>query len=225
MSNYSYEPVKREPDNDFGTPGTRDTHPAFGVAIVTRGSSTGSSLFQSDLLHNHIMTLRIETAERARKLGSDWVHPKKTLVEVDMSLAQWGELVSSVGLGSGTPVTIRHTENVKFVPMIPHEPRLQQSLDEVDGAVEKMLEKVYDTLEDLQVAIGDKKGVKAVREAMHAHTIAVANAKSNTTFAVKTLHEAAEKTVAAARSDIEAHILSAQGAFELPSIIEGEIES
>ncbi|MDZ4235137.1 MAG: hypothetical protein U1C73_15565, partial [Dietzia sp.] len=37
----------------------RETHPAFDVAVVTRGSGTGRPLFQSDLLHNETISLRI----------------------------------------------------------------------------------------------------------------------------------------------------------------------
>src|SRR6478735_12174096 len=103
------EPVHSEPRGRDD--GIVDTHPAFGVAVVTRGSGSGQALFQSDLLHRETITLRVHRAERTRMLAHDWTHPLEELVEVEFSLSQWGALVSSIGIGSGVPCTIRRTES------------------------------------------------------------------------------------------------------------------
>ena len=79
--------------------GRVDEHPAFGVAVLSRRHSTpGQVLFQSDVAHQE--TLSIRRAERVRDLKRDWVHAEE-LVEIEMSTAQWGALVSSIGMGSG----------------------------------------------------------------------------------------------------------------------------
>ena len=200
------QPAVSEP-NSMG--GTEETHPAFGVAIVSRRSGTGRALFQSDMLHNETIALTIETASRTRDLNHDWVHSRGELIQVEMSLAQWGALVSSIGIGSGVPVTLRRTENVNQVADLPYQPRIQANLDEVKGSVGKLLARAAETLTVLKAAVEGKKGVKEVREALRNHEATIANAPINAAYAVKSMSTAAEKVTSQARADIESQILSA----------------
>lgn len=186
-----------------------ETHPAFGLAVVTRSSGTPRALFQSDLKHNQTIRLSIHRAVRYRDLNHDWTHPTKELIEVEMSLAQWGALVSSIGIGSGVPVTIRRTESEVQVEDVPYEPRIHESLSEVDGAVGKLLSRAQETLAALNEAIEEKKGAKAIREALRLHTSSLVNAQGNAKFAVTSLTGAAERVVSQARADIESSILTA----------------
>ncbi|MEW1548353.1 hypothetical protein [Streptomyces tsukubensis] len=201
-----------------------ETHPAFGVAVVTRRSGGGRSLFQSDLLHTETVSLSVHTALRRRDLNHDWVHPGQEIVEIEMSLAQWGSLVSSMGLGSGVPVTIRSTERDAFLPEIPHQPRTAENLREVREVTDRMYARVKEATAALHEAIHAKKGVRAVKEALGALENAVAHVGSNAEFAVDSLVEAGEQVVAQARADIEAHVLEvirltgAKPSIEAPSI-------
>lgn len=187
-----------------------EVHPAFGVAVVHRTSGGGSCLFQSDLLHQQTITLSIHEATRKRDLNHDWVHARKELVEIEMSLAQWGSLVSSIGLGSGVPVTIRRTESDPFVPDIPYQPRTAESLTEVKTVVDRMYERVRGHLAVLHTAIHEKQGVRAMKDALRGLENAVAGVGNNASFAVDSLVAAGEHVVSQARADIEAHILEAE---------------
>ncbi|WP_329142758.1 hypothetical protein OIU91_04005 [Streptomyces sp. NBC_01456] len=177
-----------------------EIHPAFGVAVVTRRSGGGRSLFQSDLLHNETISLSVRKAVRKRDLNHDWVHPGQELVEIEMSLAQWGSLVSSMGLDSGVPVTIRRTEHDAFVPEIPHQPRTAESLREVREVTNRMYTRVKAATVALHEAIHEKKGVKATKDALCALEKAVAGAGSNAQFTIDSLVETGEKVVAQARA-------------------------
>ena len=190
---------------------SKETHPSFGVASVTRTTANpGQSMFQSDLLHREYITLRISTAERQRDLNHDWVYSRDELVEMRMSLAQWGSLISSIGLGSGVPVTLERREGFSGrIPSPPHEPRMAANLVEVDGAVDKLLAEAQASLDALTEAIEEKKGVKSIRDALRNHTSRLKNAKANARFAVTTLTDAAEQVVSQARADIESSILNA----------------
>lgn len=129
--------VHSEPDKHGR--GTRETHPAFGTAIVARSHGTSHPLFQSDVQHSESITLSIRRAERVRDLNTDWVFPTDELVEIEMSLSQWGALVSSIGIGSGVPVTIRSTESDRMVADLPYQPRIAENVDETKAAVAKLL--------------------------------------------------------------------------------------
>ncbi|QHB37073.1 hypothetical protein QDA00_gp30 [Microbacterium phage Matzah] len=226
------EPVTRTPRTGYATdPGDRDeTHPAFGVAAVSRGSGTPRPLFQTDLQHSEVMRLTIHRAVRTRSLHRDWTHPTQELIEVEMSLSQWGALVSSVGIGSGVPVTIRRTENDIRVPDLPYEPRIAESVGEAKATVRRLLEKSMVTLGELEHAVEEKRGIRATREALNSHRLTLEHASGNAAFAIKSVTEAAEKVTTQARADIEAHILDAvrlTGAtpIEAPTLDIGEIEA
>lgn len=196
--------------DEFGRKGAkRETHPAFAVAVVSRRSGTPRTLFQSDLRHNETITLSIELADRTRDLNHDWVHPGKKLVEIEMSLAQWGSLVSSIGLGSGVPVTLRRRETEQDIPGITYEPRIAENVRETRGVVGRLMENIRSKFADVEDAFESKKGVKAMREAIRSLGITIGNTEDNAAFAVKSLAGQAESVVAQARSDIESHILSA----------------
>lgn len=188
---------------------TEETHPAFGVAVVTRTQGTPRSLFQSDVLHGDTINLSIQTAIRGRDLNHDWVHPVRELVEVEMSLSQWGALVSSVGIGSGVPVTIRRTEHEVFVPTLPYQPRIAENLAEVNEKIDKLLAQAKESLVAVNDAVQNGKGARAVKEALRTHTSILENAQANAAFAVKSMVAAGEKVTSQVRADIEAQILTA----------------
>lgn len=187
-----------------------ETHPCFGVAVVTRATGSGGhSLFQSDLDHQHTIRLSINKATRKRDLNRDWVHVGQEIVSVEMSLTQWGALVSSIGIGSGVPVTIRSVDGDRMVDAVIREPRIQANLDEVRDATGKLLRNAKQTLDALSEAIESKAGVRAVREALRLHANSLAHAENNSAFVVQSLNNAAEQVTSAARADIEAQILNA----------------
>lgn len=208
--------------------GTEESHPAFGVAVLTRGSNApGAVLFQSDVTHQHSLTLSIRRATRARDLKHDWVHPREELIEIEMSEAQWGALVSSVGMGSGVPVTIRTTESERLVPGLPYQPRLAASVREAREAVAEITTEIDAALAELEHAIESKTGVKEVRDRLRTLRARVDNAPANAVFAIKSLNETAEKVVAQAKSDIEIHVMRAsqlaglEGQIAMPEITAG----
>jgi len=187
-----------------------ESHPAFAVAVVSRSQGNGRPLFQSDIKHQHTIRLQIKSAVRRRELHTDWVDPRKVLAEVEMSEAQFGALISSVGLGTGVPVTLRASESNYKVPDLPYEPRIATALNEVEGAVAKALEDVDAAVQALDAAIAEKKGVVAIREALRTVQNRVENAPKKASFAVTAVAEATEQVVSQAGAEIEARALAAQ---------------
>src|SRR5579871_4276223 len=101
-------------------------HPAFGMCRISRiSASPGRTLFQSDLQHREYIQLTITEAERRRELKQDWVHPRKIIAQIDMSMAQFASLVTSAGT-EGVPVTISYAAVEGKVPSITPGSRLQK---------------------------------------------------------------------------------------------------
>jgi len=178
-----------------------ETHPGFGMIKANRVSSSGGvSLFDSEIKHQHFVSITLSGATRKRELNRDWIYERDQIIEVWLSEAQWAQLVSSMNAG-GTPMTIHRDATGALVPEIPFEPRLGLSRQEVHDTVAKLLDDIKKKLAHVE-----EKPSKANITALH-H--AVANAVANADYAVKTMDEHTEKSVAKARADIEAIVANA----------------
>lgn len=87
---------------------TVEKHESYGMVGINRVSSTGTHLFGSLTTHRSFITLTVKRASNRRHLAQDWFHAEsKALVEIQMSHSQFAELITSPGIGDGTPCTIR----------------------------------------------------------------------------------------------------------------------
>lgn len=194
-----------------------ETHPSWGVAVLNRFTTTGASFFQSDINHHEGISLSIHRADRRRSLGRDWVHPGPELVEVVMSYAQWGQLISSMGLGGGVPVTI-HALNNRNVAQRQPESRLALSVSKVKSAADDALAHIREAFEALEASRRKEPGAPKPAEALAELRRAIEHAPGNMVYAAKTLNEHVENVMGAAQSDIEAWALDAARRAGLPPI-------
>jgi hypothetical protein len=177
-----------------------ESHPAWGMIGASRvSSSPPATLFDSDIKHQHFVTVRISAAERKRSLNRDWLHPQEQDIEVAMSEAQWASFVSSMNTGSGVPCTIEQRGRERM-PAMPHEPRLAESMDEVRNAGTKALAHIREAFAKVE----EKPNKGNIKDLRHA----IENAPANMGFAAESLSEHAENVVQKARADIEAMVLS-----------------
>lgn len=187
----------------------RERHPAFGMVSAHRVSSSppGTVLFDSDIRHREFMRVTLKRCTRDRGLSRDWLHETgNDLIEIDMSMAQWAAFVSSTNT-SGVPCTIRATETNRNVDGLHYEPRLHESMDEVQAATHKMIERLQKGIQALD-ALDPKAGVKERRAALAEIRSAAAHAVSNTEFVAKSLEEHAEKVTVNMKADIEAMVFA-----------------
>lgn len=178
-----------------------EVHPGFGLISVHRTSAQpGAVLFDSDLRHNSYITVAISTASRKRDLNHDWIHPQQEIVEVAMSEAQWASFVSAMNVGVGVPCTITRTPDEVFVPQVPYQPRLAESMAEVRGAADEAMAKVTEAFETYK----EHKTVGNLRSLEHT----IANIPRNLEWTAETLTKHTENVVQRARADIEAMVVS-----------------
>lgn len=203
-------------------------HPAFGKAVVSRRSSNGATLFNSDLVHHEVITLTISEASRKRELNTDWIHGGKQLIKIQMSTAQWGALLTSMNHGDGVPVTLTSLPGQPLVPGLPHAPRLQTSLEEIKNSVSNLVADLRTSVKDLEETIEAKKGIRAVRQSLGKIKSALLNAETNAVFTVTSLQEATEHVITNARAEIDALLTRHQvalgsAAVTAPALEAGEV--
>lgn len=179
-----------------------ERHPAFATIGAFRGSSTGTHLFDSDIVHQHTVRIRINQASRKRDHHTDWIHGEKELIEVELSEAQWASFVSAMNSGSGVPCTLRWTKEDGPMPEFPHAPRLAETMAETHKAAEAAFEDIREAFADLEAA----STAKEKREAMNTLRARIKNATPNVDFAGRVLIEHAEDVVTKAKADVEAFV-------------------
>jgi hypothetical protein len=191
----SPRPIVNPTVNEHGD----EQHPAWALIGAHRVSSTpGAVLFDSDLHHQHYVAVSIRAASRRRDLHRDWLHGHEEYIEVAMSEAQWASFVSSMNVGDGVPCTVERRGREQ-VPGMPYQPRLAESMDEVDNAADEALQKINDAFEKYR----EHKTVTNLR----ALEFAIKHAPSNMRFAAQSLSEHAENVVQRSRADIEAMVM------------------
>lgn len=191
------------------------------ILVHANRISGGAHLFDSEIMHQHFVRVTIERVERRRDLNRDWLFAKKTLVEFDMSMSQWGAFVSSFG-SSGVPATLTHffadpeiTSRVNTYGRVreaEHKPRLEESHREVKEAADKALEKIAEAYEAVEEAYERKAGRREMTPLLQTLRAHLRNAPANMKFAAESLTEHVENVVTKARDDIEAMAVRMQDA-------------
>ena len=113
---------------DIACGGQEFEHPAFGCITVTR-TSGHARLFGSALEESsEFISLSIRRATNIREFHQDRHMPSEELIEVNLSTAQWGELLCSFNRGSGVPCTISHWEGMIVDRIAPSAETLQEEI-------------------------------------------------------------------------------------------------
>lgn len=207
-----------------GAKDNTEVHDSWITVRANRIQTTGQHLFQSDIVHREYVCVTISSCSRTRDLKHDWVHSEDTLLEFNLSMAQWGAFVSSFGQGGGVPATLGFVgkqmpvgDEFGYIAGSTHEARLAVSIAEVRNAADEMLESVTEAQEALSEAIARNAGRKEMKELGRNLEIAVQNAKSNVVFTAKSLTEHAENVTEKMRADVEALVLQHAATLGLDS--------
>lgn len=135
----------------------KKVHESYGLAGFTRSTIGGSgvNLFGSSIKHSNTICFRVYHAEVERNLNQDWYYASGRLpiVEIEMSQSQFAEMITSMNIGDGFPVTIRSIDG-KQMEKCPHESKRQQHANEFKAHMAKFAaslevdkKKLYDIIE------------------------------------------------------------------------------
>jgi hypothetical protein len=196
----SYEaPTTRSGDRHIDS---IETHPAYGTVSASRVSGK-AVLFGSDFVHQHYVVIRVHHAELNRSLSNDWPYPRREIVELALSEAQWATFVSTLNAGVGAQCTLQAVGG-KDVPQIPEPPdRRQQFGREVDAHLRDGLLR----LEVLRNLIeGSRLSGKAREELLDALSGAVMQLTSNLGFVGTQFSEHVERTTERAKVEVAAYV-------------------
>lgn len=215
-----------------------EIHPSWAVIGASRGSFSppGVALFDSEIRHQHAVTIRIMEASRSRHGQHDYINGAggKVVAEVTLSEAQWASFVSSMNMGDGVPCTLRMRDSDYQVPDAPYEPRLALTMAQAKGAAEEAFKDVVEALEEYERLVSEKAPARERKEAYSTLYHRIKNAAPNIEYAGKVLAGHAEDVVMKARADLEAYVVKAAQtlgvdastlSIEMPIAPQQELES
>lgn len=118
--------------------GERKKHESFGMLSISRVHGAEKPLFGSSIKHGNTITLRVKRGEVERHLNNDWYSGRGLpLIEIEMSLTQFAEAITSMNYGDGIPVTIK-TFNGEYMEECPFDGKRQLFEQEFDNRMSKI---------------------------------------------------------------------------------------
>lgn len=210
--NSGYKPPTVEPikESIVEDPGSRDKtrhdHPAFAQVSVSRVQNGSSNALYGSALEDHHTTIRIRICRSymIHALARDWYHGADELIEVELSAAQYAEMLTSHNIGSGVPCTLRYV-NREEVPRLPAKPTTEAGRV-TQGFAEKMktLRKSLQPRAASIMKLAEKLSAKAREELRIDLQVILQEIDSNIPFVLDSFNEATTKIVSAAKHEIEA---------------------
>lgn len=195
-----------------------ERHPAYAQIAASRVAGGSVSLYGSDFVHNHFITITIRKSELHRGLNRDWNFAREEYISVALSEAQWATFVSTPNSGMGTPCTLEHFKGEQ----IPTLPEPVARADQFRGEMAEMLEKTIQRLRDCYEHL-DKLAPKSVSSKLKdAIQMAEREMVGSVPFVAKQFSEHVEHTVEAAKVEIEAYTTSAIHRAGLQALQEGK---
>lgn len=184
----------------------RIKHDSFGVIRFSRAMNSGQKqLFGSTVKTNNTIRLEIAPAVYERGLHRDWIGSNALpFIEVEMSQAQFAEAISSMNIGSGTPVTII-AKNGVYVEQFEEESKFDQFQNEFAEDMKDLQDTVKQAQQDIEELLGKKSVTKADRELIKGHLYHIEQQlRANIPFLYESFNEQVGKSLHEARMEIEA---------------------
>lgn len=185
------------------------THSGYGVMTITRQQvNPPTALFGSSIKHGNVINVTISHADLKRGINHDWYHANGRICEIELSLSQFADMITSIGNGDGVPCTIHFTERDGYIPRIDYESKIEQHRGEFKDQlsdVKSSIKNAYDIAEEL---FSSKKTLNKADKQKILDVLAKANRDigCNAEYALDCFNEQMEKSVTEARGEIEAFI-------------------
>lgn len=190
---------------------TRETHPAYGMLSFNRVSGDPGVLYGSPLdRHADYVRMTLARSERLHNLSADWHMAEETLVEVDLTHAQFAELITTLNAGDGVTCTVRKLPgvNVPEIAVSETEQKRVQSdfkkrITEFAASGDAAMKKLDALLEKPNIGKGDRK---EIREQFQEWLSMI---ESSAPFVLDQFQESVERTVTAAKAEVDGFITTA----------------
>jgi hypothetical protein len=190
-------------------------HPSFGIIGISRIQGH-RRLFGSDLTHHQYLAITISTGEEHERYGvakDQW--PGERIIEVFISEAQFGRMISSLNLGGGIPCTIGHVRmpdsleeynDGRVIPEAPREDIRKTQKDKIKEVVNERLERLTSLTKQLADWRSAKHRPTLAELSELINVLQTLHLASNFAYFQETMEESMEETISEGRIEFEAQL-------------------
>lgn len=183
-------------------------HPAYGFIRLSRTDGGNGCLFMSPLRHEHRITIVIGEAEQVRSNNVDRHFPRKQLIEIDMSEAQFAQFVCNSSFSEGAPCTIRRKFGEGVAPIEEVQLKSDRYYKEARQTATEALEALREARERI-AALTAKLPKSAQGEIAKELAALEMKIGDHLPWIVQQHHEHMDKVANLAKLEIEAHLIRA----------------
>jgi len=186
----------------------KEEHESFGLLQISRQTcSPAINLFGSSITHSNLISLTITRAEKHRNLHRDWYFGKTKLVEVIMSDTQFAEAITSMNMGSGTPVTISQVagERMSACPEIHRRQEIEKEFRRTCKSVSDKTKEAVTEAKKILSGSGNLKKEDRQKLSDLLYHIQM-EMEHNLPFISKSFEEQLDKTIMEAKGECEAFL-------------------
>jgi hypothetical protein len=180
-------------------------HESYGLIRFGRISSNrGVPLFGSSIRHGEVIRLSVKRAEMIRDLHYDRHHGTDELIEVDMSLSQFVEAITSMNT-SGVPCTL-HAVNGQLMAECPYQSKREQFQTEFEADCKRFGEQIDHIEDTLNIVLTTKPNKGHIQNLLNQVRMLRQGIESNLPFIVTQFNEQMDNTVKEAKGEVEAFV-------------------
>lgn len=187
-----------------------DTHESYGMVAMNRVTGTRRNLFGSHL-KEHSSTIRIvvRRGQRVFNNGEDYYmsSDRRPIVELELSAAQFSELITSMNVGDGVPCTLLSVngELVASPPVAKTQAervrsKFREKMESIGESLRENLSEIDSILAKKIVNSGDKKKIRNIFSSF------MTEIQSNIPFVLEQFEESAEKIVTHSKQEVDAFV-------------------
>ena len=186
----------------------KEEHPSYGIAKFSRVTGGERNFYGTVIKPNHYIQFELFTSEKevSNLNGQEHFYKKdwKPIVSIKMTAAQFADLVSTMNIGDGVPVTIEEIQGKSIETC----PKQVSPLDLVKESAEDGIEKTIKGInEEINFIISSLKegklGKKNIDEMLKKLDLISNRMESNADFHKKEIIEVGEKVTSQVKAEIE----------------------
>lgn len=200
-------------------------HPSYGMLQLTRSSlgGSGTALFGSSIMHNDVIRLTITNGYMEQEDGQNRYYAKNgrrnCIVEVDMSYTQFAEVITSLNMGDGVPVTITNIGG-QPVPRCPYENKQKLMRKEVENVADGIAQKLNQQAAEVKQLLDEKRVLSKSDREWIVDVLKSAGRKlsSDLPFLNELFQEQMDKTVTEAKGEFESYLQNKMNSIALEAL-------
>lgn len=201
-----------------------DTHESYGIARFSRISGGGQNFFGTIIKPQHYIDFEVFHARKeiCNISGDERFYEEnrgKPIISIKMTSSQFAELITTMNVGSGIPVTIKRIDGVRVGECPDQESPMKITIDKAkEGVAETEAELSVDIDEIIAEISNNKLGQKKTEGLIKKLERVRERLASNASFYQEMMIETGEKQMALIKSEVDNTVTSIVNRLGLKSL-------